>query len=261
MVDDSSVPCPFGKTRAGGRVRRRSAIGGSRAACCVTALLVALAILFSGPAAAEIVTDVPAATDPAGTYVIYLHGRVVEDRGPRPVDSRFGRYDYPAVMEALASRGAVVISAQRRSGTDVNAYAGIVVAQVERLIGQGVSPANIVVVGFSKGGDIAIRTSSFLRRPQVRFVLLGACWPRPDAPQLRLTGHVLSIYETSDTLAGDSCAPLADHAEKPESFRELRISTGRSHGAFYMPMKAWVDPVLDWIHGHHRRSGTSDPSA
>lgn len=246
MVEGSPAANP--SCSVGRRALRSRAIGGGRAAWHAGVLCLALAVLCSRPVAAEVVTQVPAAIDSAKTYVIYLHGRVVEDGGPRPNDPRFGRYDYPAVLDALASRGAVVISAQRRSGTDVNEYAGIVVAQVERLIRQGVPASSIVVAGFSKGGDIAIRTSSFLRRPQVRFVLLGACWPRPDAPQLRLTGHVLSIRETSDTLAGDSCAPLADHAEKPESFRELRISTGRSHGAFYTPMKAWVDPVLDWIH-------------
>lgn len=60
---------------------------------------------------------------------------------------------------------------------------------------------------------------------------------------------MLSIYETSDTLAGNSCRPLAQHAEKPESFDERAISTGRSHGAFYLPLEEWVDPVLDWVHG------------
>lgn len=129
-----------------------------------------------------------------------------------------------------------------------NEYAGIVVAQIEEAIRRGVPPENIVVVGFSKGGDIAIHVSSFLRRSQVRFVLLAACWPRPEEPQLRLTGRVLSIYETSDSLAGDSCEPLVQHPEKPQSFKEVSISTGRSYGAFYTPIREWVDPVLDWVH-------------
>jgi len=197
--------------------------------------------------AQQITTSVPRSLDPAGTYIIYLHGKIIEDRGPRPVDSRFGVYDYPAILDKLASRGAHVISAQRPSGTDSNEYAGVVVAQVEQLIRDGVPPGNIVVMGFSKGGAIAIHVSSFLRRPQVRFVLLAACWPRPDEPQLRLTGRVFSVYETSDTLAGNSCVPFTEHADKPQSFREIHISTGRSHGAFYTPMKEWVVPVLDWI--------------
>ena len=153
------------------------------------------------------------------------------------------------VSSKRSPAGARRLFLQRPPNTDVNAYAGIVVAQVERLIKQGVPPNHIVVVGFSKGGDIAIHVSSFLRRPDVRFVLLAACWSRTGEPQVRLTGQVLSIYETSDTLAGDSCEPLTQHAEKPQSFREISIFTGRSHGAFYTPDKAWVAPVLDWIHG------------
>lgn len=203
-------------------------------------------IFFQAPTG-SIYTDVPASPEPTKTYVIYLHGRIIENMGPRPTDSRFGLYDYPAVLEALSSRGAVVISAQRPPETDMNEYAGFVVAQVEKLIERGVPPENIVVIGFSKGGGIAMRVSSFLRRPQVRFVLLAACPGGPLAPQIRLTGRVLSIYEASDTLAG-SCRPLADQLEKPQSFKEIKIATGKLHGAFYLPLQEWLDPVLDWVH-------------
>lgn len=207
-----------------------------------------LVFFFASVRAATVLSDVPATPELRKTYLIYLHGRVAEGDDPRPIDARFGRYDYPAIKQALAARGDIVISAQRKRDTDVNEYAGIVVAQVERLIGAGVPPQSIVVVGFSKGGAIAIHVSSFLRRPQVRFVLLAACWPRPDEPQLRLTGRVLSIRETSDTLAGESCRSLAEQDERPQSFEELRIATGRSHGAFYLPRSEWIEPLLDWVH-------------
>jgi hypothetical protein len=199
--------------------------------------------------AQTIVTDVPASPNPTKTYIIYLHGRIIEDAGPRPTDSRFGLYDYPAVLESLASKGAIVISAQRRPKTDVNEYAGTVVAQIEHLIGAGVPANHIIVVGFSKGGDIAVHVSSFLRRPDVRFVLLATCFNIDDEPQLRLSGHVLSIIETSDTLAGMSCKPYNNYPERPESFEEIQISTGRSHGAFYKPLADWTVPILKWIHG------------
>lgn len=212
------------------------------------AWLVLLFAIIAPVRAGNVVTDVPAAVDPAGIYLIYLHGRIVEDRGPRPTGARFGLYDYPAILDALSSRGATVISAQRGPGTDVDAYAGIVISQIERLLQAGVPPKNIVVVGFSKGGAIAVHVSSFLRRPEVRFVLLAACWDRPDKPQLRLTGHVLSLYETGDTLT-NSCKPLAEHSEQPESFKEIILSTGKAHGAFYTPRAAWDKPVLDWVHG------------
>lgn len=82
----------------------------------------------------------------------------------------------------------------------------------------------------------------------IRYVFLAACWPKPDEPQLRLSGHVFSIYETSDTIAGFSCRPLTEHKDKPTSFKEIKISTGYSHGAFYRPRKQWVEPLLDYLY-------------
>ncbi|GAB3345282.1 alpha/beta hydrolase [Marilutibacter aestuarii] len=203
--------------------------------------------LVAPTAAAAVMTDVPESPDAARVHLIYLHGRIIENAGPTPTDSRFGRYDYPAVLDALASRGAVVISAQRPPGTEMNRYAGVVVSQVEALIARGVPAKRIVVAGFSKGGGIATRVSSFLRRPGVRFVLLAAC-PMGDVPtHLQFTGRVLSIFEKSDELAG-SCQPLAEQSRELASFEEIGIATGKRHGAFYTPMPAWVDPVLDWVH-------------
>lgn len=210
--------------------------------------------------AGAIQTDVPESPDPASIHLIYLHGRIVENAGPRPTDPRYGLYDYPGVLEALASRGAVVISAQRPPATDVDRYAGVVVSQVEQLIDRGVPPGSIVVAGFSKGGAIARRVSSFLRRPQVGFVLLAACPDGPAPPSLRLTGRILSVYEASDTL-GRSCEPLAAQPERPQSFEEIEIATGKAHGAFYLPLSAWVDPVLDWVHGTGGRAHAApDPA-
>lgn len=228
-------------------------------------LALLLAAVLPAPAGTRAL-DVPDAVDTSRVYLIYLHGRIVEDAGPRPTDARFGLYDYPAILDALASRGAQVILAKRKPGTEVNAYADVVVAQVDRLIQAGAPPGKIVVAGFSKGGDIAIHASSLMKRPEVRFVLLAACWDRPDQLSLRLTGRVFSVHETSDELAG-SCRPLADVAEPPQSFEELTISTGKAHGTFYLPLAAWVDPVLDWVHGqpletaHAMRSQSSTSAA
>jgi hypothetical protein len=36
--------------------------------------------------------------------------------------------------------------------------------------------------------------------------------------------------------------------EQPESFEEIQVSTGKSHGAFYLPHRAWLEPVLSWVH-------------
>jgi hypothetical protein len=184
----------------------------------------------------------------AGT-VFYLHGRIVEDEGPRPVHERFGLYDYPAIVEALGANGATVEAEVRESGTKAHEYAQIVVEEIENMIAAGTGPEDITVVGFSKGGSIAIFTSYFLGHPDVNFVFIAACadWIS-SAPQLTVSGNILSIYEESDALAG-SCASLASRNETLSSFTELATSTGKEHGAFYLPGDAWVEPLLAWIDG------------
>lgn len=209
-------------------------------------------LLSSQVFGASIFTYVPDKIDVSRNYLIYLHGAIIEYQGPAPTSSRFGIYDYQGILDALASRGAVVISQARGHSTDVNAYAGVVISQIYKLLKAGVPQSHIAVVGFSKGGDIALHVSSFLRLKNIRYVLLAACWPKPDEAQLRLTGHVFSVYETSDKFAGFSCRPLTDHKDKPASFDEIKISTGLEHGAFYRPHKVWVQPVLNYLYGEKR---------
>src|SRR5690606_21742807 len=152
--------------------RHRAAVGGS----VLRFILATLCLLsFQWPVSAEVRTSLPDQVDPARTYVFYLHGRIVEGAGPRPYDPRFGVYDYPAVLDALASRGAVVIASQREPDADPDIHAGRVVSQVERLLRAGVPEHQVVVAGFSKGGMIARHVSAFLHRDGVRYVLLGAC--------------------------------------------------------------------------------------
>jgi len=181
--------------------------------------------------------------------IFYLHGRIVEDEGPRPVHERFGLYDYPAIVEALGADGALVVSDQRESGTKAHEYARTVVEEIEEMIASGTAPEDITVVGFSKGGSIAIFASHFLSHPDVNFVLIAACsdW-LSSAPQLTVNGNIFSIVEESDGLAG-SCASLASRNENLSSFTELATSTGKEHGAFYLPLDVWVKPLLAWIAG------------
>ena len=185
--------------------------------------------------------------DSEGPVIFYLHGQIIENEGPTPVHPRWGLYDYPAILEALRSRGARVESEERARSTNIYEYAGVVINQIERLIASGVAPERIVVVGFSKGGAIMIHVSSFLRRNEIRYVPLAACsdWLENN-PHLQLTGRVFSIYENSDDLAG-SCQHFNNKNNELVSFRELATDTGKEHGAFYLPRDEWVVPLLDWI--------------
>ena len=182
----------------------------------------------------------------ATRYLFYLHGRIIEDQGPEGVSPVHGRYDYPGILAAFRSRGLTVVSEVRPPNTDVQAYAERVAAEVEALIGRGVEPSHITVVGASKGSVIASLVSTRLARPGVRYVLLANCndWLiRTHDPHL--SGEVLSIYEASDDIGG-SCRPLAARSPALQRFAEVRLETGLGHGVVYRPLDVWVGPAADW---------------
>lgn len=187
----------------------------------------------------------PAASAPP-QYIYYLHGRIVEDSGPRGISPRYGAYDYPGILAALAGRGATVISEQRPRNTDPAAYADKIAAQVRARIAAGVPAARITVIGASKGSVIAALVSTRLQLADVRYVLIANCndWLiRTHHP--RLSGAILSIYEASDDVGG-TCRPLVARSPTVQRFREVRLATGLGHGIVYRPLAAWVKPTLDW---------------
>jgi hypothetical protein len=176
--------------------------------------------------------------------VIYLHGRIVEEQGPNAVSTEFGPYLYNAILDSLRSSGYQVWADLRPSGTDPDQYAERVANQLDSLIHAGVAPHRISVIGFSKGGGIAIRASARLGRRDVGFVFLAACSNAPAMSQV--VGRILSVFEASDSL-GRSCRPLFDAAKPGTIHEEVRIETGLRHGAFYQPRAAWLQPVRAWI--------------
>jgi hypothetical protein len=191
-------------------------------------------------------------------YVIYLHPRIVEQKGPRPTDE-LGTFEYRQILDALAASGAQVIHEQRPAGTDFREFGARVAGQVRRLREADVPAERIAVVGFSKGGAIAMIASALLREPEVRFVLLGACgdWVK-GRDDVNVWGRILSIYEASDTL-GTSCEPLFAQASAPGEHREIRIATGAGHGAFYRPRREWLGPTLEWVRGPRRVASVPSP--
>jgi 3-oxoacyl-ACP reductase-like protein len=135
-----------------------------------------------------------------------------------------------------------VLSEQRPPRTDSDSFANHVAEQVDSLVQSGVSPDAITVMGFSKGGWIAILASARLRNPAVSFVIMGACGPWAfDRQDLYVTGRLLSLYETSDSL-GVSCAPLFCAPEPRSRTREIALSLGLGHGTFFQPRSAWLTP-------------------
>ena len=199
------------------------------------------------PARGVVLTEPPEPADPAGRYLFYLHGQIVEDKGLRPEHPQLGTYEYEAIRETLAALGLTVISEARPADTDVWTYAEKVKAQVEKLLAAGVLPERITVAGHSKGGAIAILTSSLLKNDRINYVLLACCgdWMSTN-PHIDLHGRILSIYDEGDDIAGP-CRPAFEQAGRSLDAREIEIDTGWGHGAFYRPMAVWLEPMAAWL--------------
>lgn len=197
----------------------------------------------------HVMSDVPDEIRPDHDYLFYLHGQIIEDQGVRPEHPEFGVYEYEAILGALAEEGFEVISEPRPPRTDGREYARKVVRQIESLLSAGLPAERISVVGFSKGGGIAVAVSSLLGNDRVSFAFLGTCAKRiQNPPRLELKGRILSIYEASDPVAG-SCKELFSGNVVAPGLEELEIHVGGGHGAFYRPAPAWIDPVVDWVRG------------
>jgi len=185
--------------------------------------------------------------DPHAKYLFYSHGFIVEGDDPKPVHPRWGSYNFPKVKESLLGIGHNVIAYHRPAGTDVHEHAKKLSDEAKLLIASGVAPENITFVGFSRGGSISILVSDMLKDKDLNFAILAACGNYiNDNQAIEFYGNILSIRETSDDLVG-SCAPLAERSSKLTSFKEITISTGKEHGAFYRPEPEWLNPLGRWI--------------
>ena len=194
-------------------------------------------------AGTDILTEIPEDPKPDSRFVFYLHGKIIEDRGRLPEHPRFGAYEYDAILGALIARDYVVLSEQREPRTKIAPYGARIAEQIEALLAKGVPADRITVVGFSKGGKIALSVSARLEAP-IRYVLLASC-PRRGTT-FSAHGRVLAIREASDLSVG-SCKPLFDRSKQLQEHSELVVEMGGEHGAFYKPNEAWLGPTVEWI--------------
>lgn len=179
-------------------------------------------------------------------YVIYLHARIAEEGGRRPTDSLYGTYEFDAILDSLRQAGFEVLSDQRPPGLAIDTFVTALMHQVDSLLASGVPPENITVVGFSRGSAIAMLASSRLQNPALGFVFIAGCGPWAfDDTNIRVTGRMLSLYETSDSL-GVSCKPLFARAGEGSKAGETALSLGLGHGTFYRPRREWLEPVIAW---------------
>lgn len=212
--------------------------------------LLALALLILAPLysnGSNVYDTLPEKINPNERYVFYSHGYIVEGTNPKPIHPRWGTYDFPAIVNRLAALNATIIAEHRPSNTDPFTHAHKLKAQVQQLIKSGVSPNNITFVGFSRGGFITAITSNLLANDEINYVILAACTSSlSEHDEIVLYGNILSIYETSDSVG--SCEQVIQRSDKNiSSFKEIAISTGKEHGAFYHPIDSWIKPLTVWF--------------
>lgn len=176
-------------------------------------------------------------------YVIYLHGKIIEDMGTRPTHPEFGVYEYEDILSSIAARGYRVISEVRKPNTDPQHYADYVSDQIRRYRDQGDGELN--VVGFSKGAVITLLVSSQLEYADIKYAILAGCWQSITQQSMQLSGRVLSLYDVSDSVG--TCQPLADKSSKIVDFHEETFDTGESHGLFFKPNPVWQESLFDWL--------------
>ena len=206
-----------------------------------------ISILFSSLSfAGDVYDKFPEEINANEKYVFYSHGFIVEGKNPTPVNPRWGMYDFPEIKKVLSDDSYNLIAYHRPKDTDPRVFAKNLAENAKTLINKGVKAENITFIGFSRGGAITVLTSNYLASDKVNFVILAGCSKFvKNNPDLKVFGHVFSVFETSDGVG--SCQFLIDRSKGVKTFEEISISTGKEHGAFYNPLPEWIIPVKKWL--------------
>lgn len=201
--------------------------------------------------AGEIFEAFPEKIKPTEKYVFYSHGFIVEGTNPTPKNERWGVYDFPAIKKSLADADYNLIAYHRSANTDPFEHAEELANDVRTLVKNGVETKNITLLGFSRGAFITGLASHNLANLPVNTILLAGCGRiiSKKYADIKVHGHVLSVYETSDRAS--TCKKLQQKSTEVKSFEEIAISTGKEHGAFYRPIPEWIEPVKAWIKSKH----------
>jgi hypothetical protein len=189
----------------------------------------------------------------AQKYIFFLHNSFIEMAGAEAVHPEYGKAEYNEIIKAFKEAGFNVISEVRAKNTDVKEYAKKTVKQMDSLIHKGVKPGDITVIGTSKGGQIAMYVSGYLKNKDANFVFIGCCGEEgSDAkPEINFCGNVLSIREKSDVGIG-SCLQLKDKSvNKVGHFKEIELNTGLKHGFLFKALPDWIRPCVAWANGNY----------
>jgi pimeloyl-ACP methyl ester carboxylesterase len=195
----------------------------------------------------ELYEQFPAEIHANQKYVFYVHGLIVEGDNQIPEHPEFGIYDFPSIKMKLFEMGGFnLIAHHRPKDTDVDEYADLFASWIDSLLESGVPATNITLIGFSRGSHLTALTADRFNAYDINTVLMAGCVNGDMAfePPISLSGRLLSIYETTDTLG--PCQTLASRSQL-KTFDEHFITTGLKHGAFYTPLEAWLRHIREWI--------------
>ena len=214
-------------------------------------MLVLLLWLFTIHAVAQDVrVDLPDTIDSAGYYLFYLHGGVVTVKGDNAISDavpQFGPYQYSRILDTLGAHGFNVVSERRLPDIADSVYVIKISHQINALLMRKVPVTNMMLVGASAGSDIVLHIAGRLNLPEMKYVIMGGCWPDVYKyyAQLSIRGRFLSIIESSDPHG--TCARIFDDRRTVKDFHEIVLNTGLNHGFIYRPYAAWIDPVVEWF--------------
>lgn len=183
-------------------------------------------------------------------YLFYLHGGVVTVLGNNAINQsmpEWGPYEYLNILDSLHRRGFNVISENRKETVADSFYTNKISKQIDTLLKAAVKPGNILIVGASAGSVITINVSAKLKNDKLKFVVMGGCWPNTykDYQHLELYGHFLSITESSDPHG--TCSKIFEKRKLVDSYNEITLTTGLSHGLINKGYKEWIDPIVKWF--------------
>jgi len=196
-----------------------------------------------------ILTDVPATPDARTRYVFYVHGRIIESQGRNAVSPDFGRYEYDAILAALAARGFTVITEVRTVDAGQE-FVDKLALQIRLLRAEGVPARNIGVVGASKGGGLTLRVASAVADPEIAYVVLAGCGGGSVVRAPTMRGRILSIYDDPDRF-NPSCRATFARASGLTASREIALTLGLDHGLLYKAHAGWVGPAAEWLLRQH----------
>jgi len=215
-------------------------------------LLVVLFFLIGVPNtfAQSINASIPKEVKAGEKYIFYLHGAIIESQGINAISPYWGRYEYIAILDTLRSYGYNVISEARPQNTDKSEYADKIAKEISALLASGVSPEDIIVVGASAGGSIAVDISIRVKNSKTKYAVLGVCrWASWKAylHENKLCGNFLSIYESSDSYG--SCEGYFNEQDCISGYKEIKLNMNNGHGFLYKPYREWIHPLVKWING------------